>query len=110
MTEFLLNDRKIVNVRLPNGAVAHVEARDFGGEERIAAEIPNFEELMTPIEGIASSLSRVWDRVAPQKASVEFGLQVAVEAGKLTSLFVQGSGEANLKICLEWSRPPSSSD
>ena len=41
-------------------------------------------------------------KVAPTKASVEFGIEVAVEPGKVTALWVKGSGKANLKITLEW--------
>jgi hypothetical protein len=43
----------------------------------------------------------------PHKASVEFGLEVALEAGQLTALLVKGSGTSNLKITLEWSEASS---
>jgi hypothetical protein len=47
-------------------------------------------------------LTTALKKVKPKKASVEFGLEVAVESGKLTTLLVKGTGTANLKIALEW--------
>jgi hypothetical protein len=41
--------------------------------------------------------------VKPAKATVELKLGFAVEAGKLTALWVNGKGEASLTVTLEWS-------
>jgi Trypsin-co-occurring domain 1 len=48
-------------------------------------------------------LRGTFDRIKPDKASVKFGLKVAVESGHLTAVVVKGSGEANLEVTLEWS-------
>ena len=39
----------------------------------------------------------------PTRATVELKLGFAVEAGKLTALWVGGKGEASLTVTLEWS-------
>ena len=39
----------------------------------------------------------------PSKTTVELKLGFAVEAGKLTALWVGGKGEASLTVTLEWS-------
>ena len=47
------------------------------------------------------------DKVRPQKAKIEFGIEVAMKEGQLTALLVQGTATANLKITLEWERKDS---
>lgn len=42
------------------------------------------------------------EKVKPRSASVEFGLEVSFEEGKLTALLVQGSGTASVNITLQW--------
>lgn len=54
------------------------------------------------IEEITDQLNATLSKVKPRKATIEFGLEVAVEAGGLTALIVKGSGTANVKITLEW--------
>ena len=107
---------RFIPVRLPNGAIIRVdtsmtprerEAEDIEEdvadvEEDVAFGLPPFSDLIAPIEGIATTISSVIDKVKPKKTSVEFGIEVSGEPGKLTALLVKGSGKANLKITLEW--------
>ncbi len=94
--------QELIPVKLANGAKIRVAATMLGGEEDVAFRLPSFEEVTNTIEGIASSLNAALEKVKPKKASVEFGLEVAMESGKLTSLLVDSSGTATLKITLEW--------
>jgi NTP-dependent ternary system trypsin peptidase co-occuring protein len=94
-----------VKVKLPNGADIRVEVTPIpGGEGAVsfAPGMPDFQPLIDAIEGIATAVNAALQRVKPQQASVELGLEVGVEAGKLTALLVQGSGKANLKVTLSW--------
>ncbi len=91
-----------IPVRLNDETIIYVQVEKLGGEEYTALELPDFENISATIQGIAQSLVTTMRKVKPRKGSVEFGLQVAVEAGKLTTLLVKGSGEASLKITLEW--------
>jgi hypothetical protein len=94
-----------VKVRLPNGAAIRVEATPLRGDEEptsFSHVMPDFQPLIDAIEGIATAVNASLQAVKPQKASVELGLEVGVESGKLTALLVQGSGKANLKVILSW--------
>ncbi|MBL8254399.1 MAG: CU044_2847 family protein [Candidatus Competibacter sp.] len=92
----------LIPVTLANGARIRVAATMLGGEEDVAIKLLSFDEIADTIEGIAGSLNAALQKVKPKKASVEFGLEVAVESGALTALLVKGTGTATLKITLEW--------
>lgn len=94
--------KEVIPTQLANGTVIHIQATLLGGDEQVAAHIPTFEEVSHTIEGIAHSLFSSLEQVKPRKASVEFGVEIALESGHLTALLVQGSSTANLKIILEW--------
>jgi hypothetical protein len=97
---------RIVSVALGDGSVVRVSATPLGGDEDVAdvKQMLSFGEVTKTIEGIARELSSCLERVRPDKASVEFGLEVAVESGNLTALIVKGAAKGNLKIALEWGR------
>ena len=93
---------EIIKVELANGGTLHIQATILGGEEEVAFTLPSFEGVTHAIEGIAQSVVSTLEKVKPRKASVEFGLEVALESGQITALLVKGSGTSNLKITLEW--------
>lgn len=93
---------EVIKMELKNGTVAHVQALMLGGEEEVAFAIPSFEGVTDVIEGIADSIVDTLQKAKPRKASIEFGLEVALESGQLTALLVKGTGTSNLKITLEW--------
>jgi hypothetical protein len=93
---------QIIPVELANGTVIHVQATLLGGEEQVSVHLPSFDEVGHAVEGIAHTLVTSLERVKPRKTSVELGVAIALESGKLTALLVQGSSTANLKITLEW--------
>ncbi|MGK7880923.1 MAG: CU044_2847 family protein [Crocosphaera sp.] len=94
---------EIKTLKFTNGTEIKVEAINLGGETRVGVDdILDFDDVTNAIEAIATSITTTLDKVKPKKASVEFGVKVGVESGKLTTLLVKGSGEANLKITLEW--------
>lgn len=99
------DETRIIPVRLADGTIIQVEAEAFGDSQNITfgMHIPDFDEVSTAVEGIAKSMVSMLHRVKPRKAAVEFGLQIALESGQLTTLLVKGSGTANMKITLEWS-------
>ena len=94
--------QELIRVKLANGVEMRVAATVLGGEENVALKLLSFEEITDALEGIAGSLNAALQKIKPKKASVEFGLEVAVESGKLTALLVKGSGTATLNITLEW--------
>jgi hypothetical protein len=102
--EALERTTEILPVEMANGKVVQVQVTTMGGEEDIAIldHLPTFEEVTGAIEEISRAITSSIEKVKPQSASVEFGLEVAVQEGKLTALLVQGSGTASVTITLGW--------
>lgn len=92
----------IIKTELANGASLHIQATILDGEEEVSFELPSFKGVTDVLEGIAESVVTTLKKVKPQKASIEFGLEVALESGQLTALLVKGTGTSNLKVTLEW--------
>jgi len=96
------NKTEVVKALLDDGTSISIQATSLGGEERVAFGVPPFKEVTDTVEGLAKALVTTLKKVKPRAASVEFGVQVGIESGKLTALLVKGTGNANLKITLEW--------
>lgn len=97
---------EVVKVLLPDGYLLKFETTPARGEQAIAALETVFksEEIVKTIEGTVGILKGTFDKIKPDKASVKFGLRVAIESGQLTALIVKGSGEGNLEVTLEWGK------
>lgn len=91
-----------IKTQLPDGTIIYVQARSFGGEQQVSAHVPDFEEVTRAISGIAKPLVHMLEEIKPRKATLEFGVEIVVESGRLTSMLVKGSAEASLTITLEW--------
>ena len=89
------------------GAEFYVEVADVGGPATIRDDgVPlSFDGVRATVEGIATELAGVWERVKPAEASVEFGLKLTAKSGKLTGLVIEGGGEASLTVTLTWKQP-----
>lgn len=97
------DDCQVVQARLPDGSTIGIQAVDLGGAADVGAiDVLNFEDVAKTIRTIADTIGNALRHSAPSKGSVSFGVEVAVESGKLTSLLVQGSATATLNITLEW--------
>ena len=94
----------LIPVRLPNGAEIRVEMRP-SGEADVAAfdELPALtaELLRDTISGLADLVNTAVKTVRPHKVSIEFGVELGYEPGKLVAFVVNGSAKGNLKIHLE---------
>lgn len=96
-----LNTR-IETIVLDENTKVLIEALDLGGEKQVSSDVLDFEEVSGAIEKIAKTVLEPIKKAAPKKATVEFGLAVGLESGKLTALWVKGHGTAHLNIKLEW--------
>jgi hypothetical protein len=94
---------QIISVELADGKNIHVEALALGGEQDVGFGSLSFEGVADAIEGIVHAISDALEKVKPQKATVEFGIELATESGELTALLVKGHGTASITIALEWS-------
>ncbi|HEX7736090.1 MAG TPA: CU044_2847 family protein [Ktedonobacteraceae bacterium] len=92
---------RVIKAELADGTTIDIQS-SVSGEEDVALTIFPFRDVTDKIEGIAEAVMATLKKVKPQSASVEFGIEMAVESGQLTALLVKGTGTANLKITLQW--------
>jgi hypothetical protein len=90
-----------VPVALPNGAVVQFEVARTGRED-VAFDLKQFQPVAEMIEGVVQMIAVPIQQAKPKKATVKFGMEIAMESGQLTAIVVKGSGKANLEITLEW--------
>jgi hypothetical protein len=94
-----------VPVQLPNGAIVKVEVASTGRED-VGFDVKQFQPVADAIEGVVQMIAAPIQKVKPKKASVKFGMELAIESGQLTAIIVNGSGKGNLEITLEWETQP----
>lgn len=94
-----------VPVQLPNGAIVKVEVSSTGRED-VGFDVKQFQPVADAIEGFVQMIAAPIQKVQPKKASVKFGMELAIESGQLTAVIVKGSGKGNLEILLEWEAQP----
>lgn len=104
-------DRSIVEVELPNGVTALVQAVETGGGAAKAARTGGLDlsALTGTLEGMSIAVKSALVKAAPDKMSVEFGLELAMRSGALTAMLVGGGGSASLRVMLEWQNGDESS-
>jgi hypothetical protein len=99
----------VVTAHLPSGVPIKVEIAESGdGMTSVGLKSLKDLDLGKALDAVSEIGSVVVDKlkaVKPSRATVELKLGFAVEAGKLTALWVGGKGEASLTVTLEWSDP-----
>ncbi|WP_024756803.1 CU044_2847 family protein [Streptomyces exfoliatus] len=88
-------------------ATLFVEARRLGPDSELEGfgdRLPDLSAVTGALASFAGQIGEALDRAAPDRATVEFGCQLGLEAGKLTALVVQGSTHASLRVTLEWTK------
>jgi len=95
---------RIIEVALPNGATTLVRAIDVdgGATKTNFGDKFDFAEVASTLEGLTDALRASLVRAAPDNVTVQLGLELAVKAGKLAALIVEGEGKGSLAITLEW--------
>lgn len=95
-----------VPVALANGSIIkfQVSQAAAGRQDVASLKALPFQHVTEALQEIVGNLKETLDKVKPDKASVKFGVDLAIEAGNLTTLIVKGSGKGNLEITLEWNK------
>jgi len=101
------NKTQPIKVTLANGTTVIVQAQSVAGEAPVGIKSVPFEKIASAVEGITQSLTEVWEKARPSRATVEFGVDFAWDTGELLAMFVDGSTTASMKITLEWGEPSS---
>jgi hypothetical protein len=100
-----MEDQALVRATLDHDQAIQIEVRSTGDPETdvgIFGETLSFQGFVDSLEAITRSVTAALRSAKPDRATVEFGLDVGVESGGLTALLVKGTGTATLKITLEW--------
>ena len=88
-------------------ATLFVEARRLGPDSELEGfgdRLPDLSAVTGALASFAGQIGKALDRAAPDRATVEFGCQLGLDAGRLTALVVQGSANASLRVTLEWTK------
>lgn len=99
-------DSTVVEVDLPNGALALVQARQVDGTGAVKTGFGrlDFEGVSRTLEGVIEAVRGAVEKAGPSKVSVELGLELAVKSGTLVGLIVDGESSGSLTVTLEWER------
>jgi Trypsin-co-occurring domain 1 len=103
LNEFAERRTQEVPVQLDNGAVIKIEVAQTGRED-VAFDLKSFKPVTDALEGVTKALSETLEKTKPNKATIKFGMELAIESGQLTAVIVKGSSKANLEVTLEWSK------
>ena len=105
---------RAVTARLPSGVAVKVEAVTDGastdGMTSVGLRQFDLADALDSVGEIGALVVSKLKKAKPSKTTVELKLGFAVEAGKLTALWVGGKGEAALTVTLEWSGSPDGDD
>jgi hypothetical protein len=96
---------RIINVVLPNGAqmlVRVTEMESDRAEKLSPMRNLSMEDLFSSLRGFAEQLYDVFHDLKPKKSTVEFGVDIALQSGRLVSLIASGKASGSLKVTLEW--------
>ena len=89
---------------MPSGVAVKVEATtDSDGMTSVGLRDYDLGSALDSVGEIGALVVGKLKAARPSKTTVELKLGFAVEAGKLTALWVGGKGEASLTVTLEWS-------
>jgi hypothetical protein len=100
-----MQDTKWQPIDLGDGLRAYIEVPDRGGAKNVGLlDAVPVAEITRLIGRIGGAIGTALEQAAPKKAKVELGLSFGLESGQLAALIARGSGEANLKVTLEWER------
>ena len=97
---------RVVPVVLDDGTQIMARASVLGGNEDVAAleHVLSFNQVTATVRNIAKALNTTITELEPDKARIEFGIELALQSGQLSALLVQGRTAGNLKISLEWEK------
>lgn len=103
MSDPYISEDTFVPVKLASGRHAIISAISLGGEEQVAARIPDFSGILDNVREMCTAVTEAIDKIPGKKISVEFGIAFGIESGQLVTLFAKASVEASLKISIELS-------
>lgn len=95
---------KLTAVRTPNGEIVVLPVVSLGGESQVAGGMPSLSTALKAVDDFTKGLRSALKAVSPDRTTVEFSISFAMQAGKLTALFVDGTTEGAVSVTLEWDK------
>jgi hypothetical protein len=100
--------RELISLTLGNGQQIQVAAlieEPVTETETESLARPSFADVVRVIEGIGEDLSALFVKLAPDEATVEFGVEITLKSGSVVSaILAQGSATAHMTLSLTWRR------
>jgi hypothetical protein len=94
-----------ISVKLPSGRLVAVEVSSIDDRQPVSVlDALPLDDVLATVGDIAVAMHGAIEAVRPQEATIEFGVDVTLESGQLTTLLVKGSGKGTLKISLKWAQ------
>ena len=94
---------RVVPVNLDSGQRILAEVVVIDPEQPVTALPQSLSACLEAIQEVASTLRSKASSLKPTKTTVEFGVELALDSGKLVALLADGSAKASIKVDLEWS-------
>ncbi len=95
---------QIMTVNTADGPIL-VEA-EFGVLPEAVADLPNPDDIVKTIERIVAAVHAGLAKVAPNEFTVETGLKLTGETGKLPAWIIgKSTAEATIKLTAKWVNP-----
>jgi len=95
---------KAIQVQLPSGDVIWAQVPSDGVSNVSSGTLQrlDMDDLRKTVRGVSESLREALDELTPDQVQIEFGLELAVKTGKLTSMLAEMGATATVKISLTW--------
>ncbi|MBH0781442.1 CU044_2847 family protein [Nocardia bovistercoris] len=97
---------RIERVEMPDGTVIHarVDAEETGptGVDVGLRDRFRLDTLGPTIRSVASAVHGAVDGLKPDAVSVEFGVELSLDSGRVVAVLASGGMKASLKVNLEW--------
>ncbi len=96
---------RLLQVELPNGQVIWARVATEGPADVGTSDVVRklrLDDLRETVAGVTHSVAKAIENLRPDQVSLEFGIELAVKTGKLTSVLAEGSATGNLKLTMSW--------
>lgn len=97
---------RIERVEMPDGVVVYArvdeEATGSTGVDVGLRDRFKLDNLGPTISSVATAVHGSVQGLKPDTVSVEFGLELSLDAGKVVAVLAAGGAKASLKVKLDW--------
>jgi len=96
-------DGPIIRIEVDQGSDAEVYPGSDGEQDVTAfTDLLSFDDFTSSVASVAGAMTDALSKARPDEAEVKFGINAAIETGRLTSMLVKGAGNATFEVRLLW--------